>query len=68
MKTEKPQRTKNQGINSLDDVVRSLDDIVQRIVEVDHKVEHLIFIHRYDRYAYAQAGQYNSDYGMYKEE
>ena len=68
MKTDKPQRTKNQGINSLDDVVRSLDDIVQHIVNVDHKVEHIIFIHRYDRYAYTQAGQYNSDNGMYEEE
>ncbi len=68
METGKAQRKKNQEIKSLDEIVDSLDDIVQRIVNVDHKIEHLIFIHRYDRYADPQAGQYNSDNGTYEEE
>lgn len=66
MKTDEKAAKRNEQ-DIIPDVAESLERIVKGVTEANLKLDHIIFIHREYRSAYAGIGNYNLDYESYKE-
>ena len=66
MKTDEKAAKRNEQ-DIIADVAQSLENIVKGVTEANSKLDHIIFLHRECRSAYAGIGNHNLDYSSYEE-
>jgi len=66
MKTDEKTAKRNEQ-DIIADVAESLEKIVKGVTEANSKLDHIIFLHRESRSAYAGIGNHDLDYQAYEE-